>query len=209
MKFGCIVGIILTLVAARFAAGADCPLEHAFMSATRTGTINPNRMESIAGLAASRTTAGALWPHNSGSINRIFALETGSRAMADYTLDRTLVDAQDIAVGPGAVAGSHVIYLGDIGGVRETITVARFAEPNLIPPPSGVLPAPAQTYFTVSYPDGAHDARALMVDPVSNDLFIVTFEELPSRVYRITQQALTENGTMTLVGTLLVQLVTA
>ena len=181
----------------------NCPLDNAFMSGIRTGTINPNRMESIAGLAASRTTPGYLWAHNGGAISRIFLLETGSRAVVDFTLDRTLVDAQAIAAGPGAKAGSHVIYLGDIGGVRSSVVIGRFAEPGLNPVPSGVLPAPAQTYFTVSYPDGAQNARGLMVDPISNDLFIVTFEEfsLDSRVYRITQQALAENGTMAFAGT--------
>jgi hypothetical protein len=210
MRFDSIARLIIVAAVLRGVSFAqNCPLDHAFMSGIRTGTINPNRMEAIAGLATARTTSGYLWAHNGGAISRIFLLETGSRAVADFILDRTLQDVQDIAVGAGATAGSHLIYLADIGGVRSSVVIGRFIEPTLSPAPSGVLPAPVQTYFTVNYPDGSHDARGLMVDPVSNDLFVVTFEQSTSRLYRITQQTLAANGTMTLEATLPIGLATA
>jgi hypothetical protein len=208
MKFGSIAILVLTLAALRPSPAAqNCSLDHAFMSGIKTGTINPNRMESIAGLAASRTP-GYLWAHNSGAINRIFLLETGSRAVADFTLTRTLTDAQDIAIG-SAPDGRSLIYLADIGGMRSSVVIAEFAEPSLAPEPSGVLPAPTQTYYNINYPDGPHDARALFIDPLTRDLFVVTYEETLSRFYRISQAALASAGVMEFVGSTLYSPITA
>ncbi|HUS34516.1 MAG TPA: hypothetical protein VM680_04110 [Verrucomicrobiae bacterium] len=205
MKFGSIAILVLTLVAFRPSPAAEnCPLDNAFMSGIKTGTINPNRMESIAGLAASRKTPGVLWAHNSGSINRIFALETGSKSLDDFTLSRNLIDVQDIAIGAG-----DLIYLGDIGGVRQTVVIARFAEPT---PPrlGGILPLAAQEFFTIKYPDGSHDARGLMIDPLNNDVFVVTFEAAGARVYQISPQTLLDpNGVMTFVANLPLGSITA
>lgn len=186
MKFGPVATLISILAAlCSIAAAQICPLDNAFLSGIRTGTINPNRMESIAGLAASRKTPGVLWAHTAGAINRIFALETGSRSLDDFTLSQSLANAQDIAIGPG-----DLMYIGDTGGNRETVVIARFSEPT--PPRAGaVLPLGAQEFFPVKYPDGLHDARGLMIDPTSNDLFVVTFEPAGARVYQITQQTLT------------------
>lgn len=208
MKFGSIAILVLALAALPPShAAQNCSLDHAFMSGIKTGTINPNRMESIAGLAASRIP-GFLWAHNSGAINRIFLLETGSRAVADFTLTRTLIDAQDIAIG-SAPDGRSLIYLGDIGGMRSSVVIAEFAEPSLTPAPSGVLPAPIQTYYTINYPDGPHDARALFIDPLTRDLFVVTYEETTSRFYRISQAALVGAGVMEFVGSTLSGAITA
>src|SRR6185503_20944624 len=131
MKFGPVAWLILVAVLEGFARAfaQDCPLENAFLSGRKTGTINPSRMETLAGLAASRTNAGILWAHGAGAIDRIFAIATTSKAMADYTLNRTLIDAEDIAVGPGPAPTGQYIYLADSGGLRSSIVIARFREP--------------------------------------------------------------------------------
>jgi hypothetical protein len=208
MKFGSIAILALTLAVLRPSPAAEnCPLDHAFMSGIKAGTINPNRMESIAGLAASRTP-GFLYAHNSGAINRIFLLETGSRSVADFTLDRTLTDAQDIAVG-SSLAGTPVIFLADIGGMRSSVVIAEFAEPSLTPLPSGILPAPAQTYYTLNYPDGPHDARAFFTDASIREFYVVTYEESQARIYRMPQSALSGSLPMELIATLPIGRVTA
>jgi hypothetical protein len=214
MKFGRVAWLLLAAALQLLTPifGQDCPLENAFLWGRKTGLINPSRMETLAGLAASRRTPGVLWAHDSGQISRIFALATTSKAIDDFTFDQTLIDAEDIAVGPGAAAGDFYIYLADCGGVRSSVVIARFAEPlvDLDPHTAGVLRLPDQSYFTLNYPDGAHDARGLMVDPVSNDLFLVTYETTTARVYRAAQQQLLAgNSTMTLVGSVPIAAVTA
>jgi hypothetical protein len=205
MKFGSIVWLCLVIAVEVFARvlAQNCPLDNIYLSGRRTGTINPARMETLAGLAASRANPGVLWGHSSGAISRIFAIATGSRAIADYTFNQTLTDAQDIAVGPGPAPSGEYIYVADCGGSRSSVVIARFRAPLNVTNASGTIALTDQNFFTVSYPDGPHEARGLMVDPVSNDLFVVTFESLSARVYRATQQTLAANGTMTLAATTL------
>ena len=212
MKFGSIawLGLVVALEVFPRASAQNCPLDNVYLSGRKTGTINPGRMETLAGLAASRANPGVLWGHSSGAISRIFAIATGSRAIADYTFNQTLADAQDIAVGPGPAPSGEYIYVADSGGSRSSVVIARFRAPLDVANASGNIALTDQNFFTVSYPDGPHEARGLMVDPVSNDLFVVTYESLSARVYRATQQTLIANGTMTLAATTLqIQQVTA
>jgi hypothetical protein len=160
MKFGRVAWLVLiaTLQVFLRTFAQDCPLENAFLSGRKTGTINPSRMETLAGLAASRTNSGILWGHDLGAIDRIFAIATTSKAIADFTFNRTLTDAEDIAVGPGPASSGNYIYVADCGGVRGSIVIARFREPLLDATTTGVIALTDQNYFTLNYPDGAHDA---------------------------------------------------
>ncbi|HEY6227295.1 MAG TPA: hypothetical protein VI282_09255, partial [Verrucomicrobiae bacterium] len=78
MKFGRVAWLVLVagleVVLPTFAQ--NCPLDNAFLSGRKTGTINPSRMETLAGLAASRTNSAILWAHDLGAIDRIFAIAT-------------------------------------------------------------------------------------------------------------------------------------
>ena len=63
--------------------------------------------------------------------------------------------------------------MGDIGDnnrERSSVDVYRFAEPQ-VPATGSTAPA---TRLTLRYPDGAHDAETLLVDPRSGDIVIVT-----------------------------------
>lgn len=209
MKFGLIASFLSLIPFVSYTQ--NCPIDNAFLSGRKAGTINPSRMETLAGLAASRITPGLLWAHDSGAIDRVFALTTTGKAVDDYTFNRTFGDAEDIAVGPSPTGSGEYVYVADCGGVRSSIVIARFFEPavDLEPHTPAVIALGAQSYFTLKYPDGSHDARALMVDSISNDLFVVTYEQPSARVYRVTQQTLTTNGTMTFVGTVPIGLATA
>ena len=39
--------------------------------------------------------------------------------------------------------------------------------------------------ITFQYPDGAHDAEAILVDNASKDIYIITKQDSPSRVYKL------------------------
>jgi hypothetical protein len=212
MKFGSVAWLSLVVLVEVFARGLaqNCPLDNGFLSGRKTGTINPSRMQTLAGLAASRTNSGVLWGHAAGAADRIFAIATTSKAIADFTFNRTLTDAEDVAMGPGPAPSSQYIYVADCGGLRGSVLIGRFREPLVDASTSGTIPLGDQAYFTLSYPDGAHDARGLMIDPVSSDLLIVTYESTAARVYRATQQALASgNGAMTFVAAVPITEVTA
>ena len=136
---------------------------------TQIGQLQSPELEELSGLAASRQHADVLWAHNdSGDTARIFAIDlTGAlRATVDVDVAKA-IDWEDIA------ADGTTLYVADIGDnqrARTEIFVYRITEPALT-----ATTADAQK-ITLHYPDGAHDAEALMVDPVGKQLVVVTKE---------------------------------
>ena len=80
-------------------------------------------------------------------------------------------DTEALAAGPCDDAGGDCIYVGDIGDnmrSRDSVVVHRFAEPEHL---QGAVVEAATA--TLRYPDGPHDAEALLVDS-SGRIGIVT-----------------------------------
>ena len=78
--------------------------------------------------------------------------------------------------------GRPLLYVGDIGdnaSRRASIDVYRVPEPRV----GAAASAPAAR-LRLRYPDGAHDAEALLVDPLRGDLVIVTKVLGAARAYR-------------------------
>ena len=115
------------------------------------------------GIAASRANPGVWWINNdSGDSARVFAVSaTGTLLGTVEVGGADAVDWEDIAAD-----GQH-LYVGDIGdnGPPAGIAVYRFAEPEL--DPRRRLDERRRRTARVRYPDGAHDAEALLVDPVT------------------------------------------
>ncbi len=161
-------------------------------SATRSVALGPvpAPITEASGLAASSDNPGVVWTHNdSGGAASLYALGRRAQLKATLPLSGALnIDWEDIARGPGPAGGADWLYAADIGdndAVRGSIRVYRTAEPNLSGYSDGALLAPsATTSVELSYPDGARDAEALIVDPKSNDLYLITKRDSRSRIYR-------------------------
>lgn len=140
-----------------------------------TGTIESAALVELSGLAASRTHDEALYGHNdSGDTARFFAMGTDGRLVAEVSLVGTAaVDWEDMALGPGPSGDGDWLYFGDIGdntSRRAGVLVFAVAEPAALVggEVSGVQRLPFE------YPDGAHNAETLMVDPRNGDIYILT-----------------------------------
>jgi hypothetical protein len=154
------------------------------LAASTPGSVASAAIDELSGLSASRRTDGVWWGHNdSGDSARVFAIGNDGRDLGAYTLSgATAVDWEDIAVGPGPLAGATYLYAGDIGDnppVRANVVVYRVQEPAVnaaatVPPAPQVLSGVSA--LRLVYPNGARDAEALIVDPVSGELFVVTKE---------------------------------
>jgi hypothetical protein len=150
-----------------------------------TGRVKLKALVEVSGIAASRQNPDILWMHNDGASKHIYAVKTTGKVVSQVVPDVTVEDLEDIAIGPGPGKGVDYIYLGDIGDNhlrRREIRVIRFAEPSFQggfgQPPRAVGKA-----FRLAYPDGPHNAEALMVDPRNGDLVIATKERDVTRVY--------------------------
>ena len=127
-------------------------------------------LQEASGLAVSRRVPGRIWAHNDSGEPVIFALDArGAVAGRLRITGATVEDWEALAV--GACPDDSCLYIGDIGdndAKRARITVYR------IPEPAGAEDAVAvKDAFHATYPDGAHDAEALLVG-ADGAIFIVT-----------------------------------
>jgi hypothetical protein len=139
----------------------------------QVGTVTDPQADELSGLTVGHVQPDLLWSHNdSGDTARIFALRRDGTVLGRPNVTgAAAVDWEDIASGP-APGGGHLIYAGDIGdntASRASVDVYRFPEPQ----PDATQTAPAGR-LRLHYPDGAHDAEALLVDPLRGTLVIVT-----------------------------------
>lgn len=164
--------------------------------AQRTSPLNPygppatiaalkvKGVSESSGLIASRATPGAYWTHNdSGDGPFIYAFDTRGESFGIFRVNGAQSrDWEDIAIGPGPRSDRSYLYIGDIGdndSVRQEIIVYRVAEPALTSATRKLTKkAPGVTEqaeaIRLRYPDGKHDAEALLVHPVSGHMYIVT-----------------------------------
>ena len=157
------------------------------------GTVELTALKEASGLAVSRRNPGVVWSHNDGSGKKVFAFDLEARLLARYDTGVTVDDVEDIAAGPGPIAGTGYLYLADTGGaaeateVRSTIRIVRVPEPAVNPAASASPPSADFTgveSFSLTYPDGAHDAETLLVDPLTSDVWVVTKQKPSCRLYR-------------------------
>jgi hypothetical protein len=143
-------------------------------AAVRTGRT-PRVLPELSGFAASRRHRGIFWAHNdSGNAFTIHAMREDGTVVASFqVLDANAVDPEDIALGPCAPRDTRsCLYVADVGDnlrTRARVQVIRVVEPAALR--SGSLIGES---FAFTYPDGAHDAEAILVDPRSADVIVVT-----------------------------------
>jgi hypothetical protein len=83
-----------------------------------------------------------------------------------------------MAIGPGPTPGQDYIYIGDTGDNvrrRSSVTVYRVPEPLVNASQDPVtLSLNDVDAFPMQYPGTVYDSETLLVDPVSDDIFLVT-----------------------------------
>jgi hypothetical protein len=162
-------------------------------------TLADRAVRESSGIVASRRDAGIFWTHNdSGDGPLVYAFDREGRARGTFSVAGAKArDWEDIAAGPGPERGETYLYAGDIGDngrELESIVVYRFPEPQVAPPaaPSSADGARSQPRATppaeairLKYPDGAHNAEALLVHPQTGDLYVVTKTAQSAGVYKL------------------------
>ena len=136
-----------------------------------TGRVASPAATELSGLVASPARRGVLWSLNdSGNPASLLAVTTTGRTVAEVAVAGAVnIDWEDIAAGPRGM-----LLVGDIGdnlGERPSIVVYRVPEETMRARPGSVAPA---ARYELRYPDGGHDAEALLFDRASGTIVIVT-----------------------------------
>jgi hypothetical protein len=184
---------------------------HVYGPHVLVGTLDTADVPESSGLVASRQNPGIYWTHNdSGAYApRVWAFRLNDADVAAGTplakgyvqlSNATLFDWEDISAGP-----ANTIYILDGGDNppcnRTDKRIYRFTEPQLNPDGAPVALNATAGFIRFEYPDSSnpaapadedterYDCEALMVHPVTGDIYMVTKRDTASagvaRVFRL------------------------
>jgi hypothetical protein len=142
----------------------------------------PGIIDEASGIADSKANPGYIWTEqDSGNPNDIFLLSYNATVLKKINIKNTANrDWEDMIIANGPVAGINYIYLADIGDNAQTATdyyIYRFPEPLAV--------VDTTEKITFKYPDGSHDAEAILVDNNTKDIFIITKPDTQSKIYKL------------------------
>lgn len=137
------------------------------------GLLDEAALNEASGLVVSPSRPGLLWAHNdSGGSAELFALDSAGRLVQRVAVTgATAQDWEDLAA--GTHEGQVSLFIGDIGDngrAREDISLWR------VPEPAEGATTVAATRHALRLPDGPRDIEALLFDPLTGDILVVTKE---------------------------------
>lgn len=165
------------------------PLENPsdeFLPGKPLAELTNKKLKEVSGIASSIGNPGYLWAHNdSKNKAEIYLIDQKLKIALTCRLRGVENrDWEDITVGPGPKAGKNYVYVGEIGdndAEHAFKMIYRFEEPVLRSPGESIDITDLDT-ITFRLPE-KKDTEALMIDPLTRDLYIVSKREEPVHVY--------------------------
>ncbi|MEZ4235565.1 MAG: PKD domain-containing protein [Myxococcota bacterium] len=138
------------------------------------GHIDDAALNELSGIAPSRIADDVYWVHeDSGNSTSITAVNIWGNTLGTYSLP-PMSDFEDISIQVDPETGVSMMFLGDIGNNnhdRGSLAIYVVEEPD--PYGSGDLD-PLRMGF--SYPGTSRDSEALLVDPLTMDIYLISKE---------------------------------
>lgn len=174
-----------------------------FKVAPVSTVITPGIVDEASGIADSKSHSGALWIHeDSGNPPQLTLLSHSGNLIKRLPLDNAVNrDWEDMTLSTGPNVGTDYVYIADIGDNVQQYTdywIYRFPEPV-----AGETKISTYDKINFRYPDGSHDAEALLVDAAKKDIYIITKRDAKAGIYKIAYpQDLSGYNTATYEGSL-------
>ena len=150
-----------------------------------SNSIVPGIVDEASGIADSKLNTGYLWVHEDSGNPPVITLisNTGVYKKSIFIKGATNRDWEDMILGPGPQENVKYIYLADVGDnseVNSSYFIYRFPEPSITT--DSIF---TWDKITFRYPDGSHDAEAIMMDNISKDIYIITKRDATSKIYKL------------------------
>jgi hypothetical protein len=177
-----VFGIVLILAGCNLASYKDDIFDRG-----KVVGVNKNKnLEEASGLAASVRYPRHFWTHNdSGNPAEIFLLDSVARTRMVFRFPEIQNrDWEDIALGPGPDENKKYVYVGDIGdnlGRYPYKYIYRTPEPSI---DEGDLIQSFDTLI-IKLDGDIRDMEAMMVDPLSKNLYLISKREKPVRLFEV------------------------
>jgi hypothetical protein len=179
-------------------------------SATPYGTaqdlseLKDSEINEASGIAASSHYENALWVHNdSGNDPLLFLINRqGETLKTFYVQGIENRDWEDIAIGPGPDEDKQYLYLGEIGDNLtrfDTKFIYRIEEPSVSLEEHAAMDTIRDfDVIEFRYPEKTQNAEALMIDPVTKDLYIIAKNLDDPSIYRLPYAQIVTDQLLTL-----------
>lgn len=131
----------------------------------------------ISGIACSRVTPGYIWMESDDYRNVVASDEKGSMAYLklSFTNLPSRWDWEDMC--GGVYDGKNYLFIGAFGDNNETTGnyhIIYFEEPEITAGSTTEKRTIAASYIKYEYPDGLHNAEAIMYDNIEQTIYIIT-----------------------------------
>lgn len=168
-----------------------------------TGKLESDDLKEASGIAESKCQPGVFWTHNDSEDEPvIYAIDSKGADLGGWRVEGAVnQDWEDIAAFKDK-GGKCYVVIGDIGNNeldRERLDIYQVEEPKVGVPPSGGAKKEQNRIDAVQklsfrYPDGRHNAEALLVHPETGIITVLTkAENGPSGVFRVAPTFGSEN----------------
>lgn len=157
-----------------------------FLTTPQEFAVSQPALTEASGIADSKANPGYLWvQEDSGNPPNIELLQNnGTWLKSIHLANINNRDWEDIVLSSGPKAGVQYLYIAETGDnllVHTDYAVYRLEEP--VAATDTVKQVDKISFF---YPDGSHNAEAILVDPDTKDIFIITKVERRSKVFKLT-----------------------
>ncbi|WP_299704623.1 hypothetical protein [uncultured Pontibacter sp.] len=189
------LGLLITLGSCEKEMVGD-PREHEQSALFQATPVAPELSEA-SGMADSKTHPKHLWVHeDSGNATQLYLLGYDGNINRKVFLKGTTNRDWEAMARLG-----NDLYVADIGDnnqVHKSYWIYKFAEPT-----ADIDTVSSIQKINFTYADGAHDAEAFLIDAKTQDIFLITKRDSPSRIYKLSLSAANKGlYVATLVGTL-------
>ncbi|WP_232826740.1 hypothetical protein [Cognataquiflexum aquatile] len=150
-------------------------------------------LKESSGLAYSRKNSGFVWTlMDKGNTNSIYLLDANTgETVAEYKISGAQNrDWEDLEISIGPESGKTYLYIGDTGDNNldyEDYTIYRIEEPRFEETHRSKtidLEVPLDK-IVFEYPDKSHDVEAILVDPTTKDILLVTKRDIFSLLFSL------------------------
>lgn len=177
-------GLLLALACSPPGPREDPP-NSLFERGIRLGKVDL-KLREASGLVASVVNPGLLWTHNdSRNAPEVYLIDEEANIVMTCRLPVRNRDWEDITIGKGPDPAKQYIYVGEIGDNLSSYgakIIYRFEEPKA---DKAVLQVELTDTLLINLEDGNRDTETLMIDPLTNDIIIISKWETPARFYRV------------------------
>jgi hypothetical protein len=156
-----------------------------FASTPQEYPVTDVRLNEASGMADSKANPGYLWvEQDSGNPPDLTLLQHNGTVLKSIHLANAVNrDWEDMVLSNGPTPGKQYLYIAETGDnllVYDDYAIYRLEEPTAAT--DTVQQVDRIAFF---YPDGSHNAEAILVDPDTKDLYIITKTDLHSKLFKL------------------------